>query len=90
MRPNSYQLSKSTAGPASAANSLFHKILPVSPFDPRFWPDKGRYPLGNLNGIKILREPTKKIQRLMLATKALGSVSEPPLLKFHLLSLHAA
>ncbi len=90
MRPNRNQLSKRTTGPASAANSLFHKILPVSPFDPIFWPDNRRYPLSNLNGIKILRKATKKNQRPMLATKARGSASEPPLLEFHLLSLHAA
>ena len=90
MHPNTNQLSKRTTGPASAANSLFRNILPVSPFDPRFWPDNRRYPLSNLNGIKILRKATKKIKTHMLAIEALGSVSEPALLEFHLLSLHAA
>jgi hypothetical protein len=44
------------------ANSLFRNILPTSPFDPIFYVDQGRYPMGNYNRIKILRKEEKKMR----------------------------
>jgi hypothetical protein len=64
MRPGSPTEIKLTAPTLadsdSAANSLFRKILPISPFDPRFCGDEDRYPSGNYNRIKILRKEEKK------------------------------
>lgn len=43
----------------SPANSLFRKILPLSPTASRFCAEQGRYPLLNPNGVKILAESPK-------------------------------
>ncbi len=43
-----------------AANSLFRRILALSPFDPRFYQGRTGYPLANYNRIKILAKDAKK------------------------------
>jgi hypothetical protein len=90
VHPYGNQFVEKATGAIRTANSLFRKILPVSPFDPRFCPDKLRYPILNLNGIRILRKEKKKNQMPIPPIEAFGSTPEPPLLEFHLLSLHAA
>ena len=44
----------------SRANSLFCKILPASPFDPRFYPISPVLSDGNSSGIKNLKSEIRK------------------------------
>ena len=62
------------------ANSLFRNILPTSPFDPRFYVDQGRYPMGNYNRIKILRKEEKKMRGTLHAPlhRTSGMWGQPP------------
>ena len=67
MRPNQHQSGtkavESRCVAHFVANSLFRNILPVTPFDPRFYRDHARYPLSNSKRIRILRQEAKKISR---------------------------
>jgi hypothetical protein len=60
VRTNPKYFGPSAIDPRLAANSLFWKILPISPLDPRFCADQGRHPLRNSNGIKTLPKAVKK------------------------------
>src|ERR1035441_3722565 len=62
VRPDQNQSAARVANAICGANSLFRKILPASPFDRRFYVVEGRYPEGNYNRIKILRNARKKLQ----------------------------
>jgi lysyl-tRNA synthetase, class II len=49
------------------ANSLFHKILPVTPIESVFCTAKSRYPLPNYQRFRILAGSTKKIVDIYLS-----------------------
>ena len=80
MRPDQSQSELGgTSEPWNTANSLFGKILPTSPFDPRFCGDNARYHVRNYNRIMILSHAAKKKWGYSLASIFLRVPGQRPL-----------